>query len=144
MYATGTCLIAAVWHVFIDVIKVEFILLTSLFTFYKKLFLENTTSPSSKPNMDPYEQVSRGKLKLKGDGGVKKKKKNKKKEVMQQVVKEVAEEVKEEKKAGSNRTKAEMAYQKMQEKMVGLQYSIILHLVKIKANLAQVLFRQAD
>lgn len=67
---------------------------------------------------DPYAQVAKGKLKLKQDGGVKKKKKSKSKKILEQVTKTIENEEKPEHKSGSSRTKAEMAFQKMQEKMV--------------------------
>lgn len=66
---------------------------------------------------DPYAQVARGKLNLKKDAGIKKKKKKKDKKILEQVTKTVeTTEVK--KQEGSKRTKAEIAFQKMQEKMV--------------------------
>ncbi|KAF5297736.1 hypothetical protein FQR65_LT09910 [Abscondita terminalis] len=67
--------------------------------------------------MDPYEQVARGKLKLKSDGGVRKKKKNKDKKLLEQVSKTIKVEEKKEQPQLSKKTQAEIAFQKMQEKM---------------------------
>jgi len=69
--------------------------------------------------MDPYAQVAKGKLKLKGDGGIKKKKKNKDKKILEQVSRtvETEENQQQQQKPESKRTKAEIAFQKMQEKM---------------------------
>lgn len=70
-------------------------------------------------NEDPYSQVSKGKLKLKGDWGIKKKKKKSKaKKLLEQVEKIIENEKEEESKAPREKTKAELAFQKMQEKMV--------------------------
>lgn len=63
---------------------------------------------------DPYENVSKSRLKLKGDGGIKKKKKNKEKKILDQISDETD--------ISSNKppklTKAELAFKQMQEKMV--------------------------
>ncbi|XP_018333388.1 protein FAM32A-like [Agrilus planipennis] len=67
---------------------------------------------------DPYAQVAKGKLKLKGDSGIKKKKKNKKEKVLEQVSKTLdIPEQNEQLKSELKKTKAEMAYLKMKEKM---------------------------
>ena len=69
---------------------------------------------------DPYKQVASGKLKLKGDGIKKKHKKNKNK-FREQVVKTIGTENENEcknVKPVDRRTKAEIAYKNMQEKMV--------------------------
>ncbi|KAF6203795.1 hypothetical protein GE061_002130 [Apolygus lucorum] len=63
--------------------------------------------------MSEYELASKGSLKLKGDAGIKKKKKKKDKKE-----KNIIEEyVKEAKKPELQPTKAELAFQKMQEKV---------------------------
>lgn len=68
---------------------------------------------------DPYAQVARGKLTLKKDAGIKKKKKKKDKKILEQVTKTIeTTETTEPKQQGSSRTKAEMAFKRMQEKMV--------------------------
>lgn len=71
---------------------------------------------------DPYEHVSKGKLKLKGDSGVNKKKKKKDKKILGQISKTKEMEPSEEKQVNNSnekkKTNAELAYQKMQEKMV--------------------------
>lgn len=69
---------------------------------------------------DPYSQVARGKLTLKKDAAIKKKKKKKDKKILEQITKTIqsAEDKKEETKQGSSKTNAEIAFQKMQEKMV--------------------------
>ncbi|KAF2881418.1 hypothetical protein ILUMI_24758 [Ignelater luminosus] len=66
--------------------------------------------------MDPYAMVSKGKLKLKNDSSIKKKKKHKDKKILEQVIKTIETE-EQEQKSDSKRTKAEIAFQKMQEKM---------------------------
>ncbi|XP_023709612.1 protein FAM32A [Cryptotermes secundus] len=69
--------------------------------------------------MAEYEVCAKGVLKLKGDCGIKKrKKKNDKKKLLEQVSK-IAEVENEEKSQVNEvkRTKAELAFQKMQEKM---------------------------
>ncbi|KAK5646880.1 hypothetical protein RI129_005344 [Pyrocoelia pectoralis] len=66
--------------------------------------------------MDPYEQVAKGKLKLKGDG-VRKKKKNKDKKMLEQVSNVIESEEKKEMIKISKKTNAEIAFRKMQEKM---------------------------
>lgn len=71
--------------------------------------------------MDPYTQVAKGKLKLKGDNGIKKKKKCKDKNKIEKIQNMVETEEKQEKpkeKVELKRTKAEIAFKKMQEKMV--------------------------
>lgn len=69
--------------------------------------------------MSEYGDCARGALKIKGDSGIKKrKKKNDEKKLLEQVSK--VAEVKKEEKSHVNevkRTKAELAFQKMQEKM---------------------------
>ena len=69
--------------------------------------------------MSEYEACAKGSLKLKGDGGVKKKKKKKDKQKLLEQVSKVAEVNQDDKPqtAEINRTKAEIAFQKMQEKM---------------------------
>lgn len=65
---------------------------------------------------DPYENVSKSRLKLKGDGGVKKKKKSKEKKALAQTIQNAESE-----KINDNppqKTKAEIAFKNMQEKMV--------------------------
>jgi protein FAM32A len=66
---------------------------------------------------DPYAQVSSGKLRLKGDHGVKKKKKKKDKKLLEQVNKVVESEGTPEPRSSRQKTQAELAFQKMQEKM---------------------------
>ncbi|XP_076754854.1 protein FAM32A-like [Xylocopa sonorina] len=68
-------------------------------------------------NDDPYTAVAKGPLKLKNDQGVSKKKKSKdgKKKKLVEVTKIAEEEIP--KTTEIKRTKAEMAFQKMQEKM---------------------------
>ncbi|RZC33287.1 protein FAM32A [Asbolus verrucosus] len=67
---------------------------------------------------DPYAQVSTGKLQLKGDHGIKKKKKKKKdKKLLEQVSKIVESETPPEPKPVKQKTKAELAFLQMQEKM---------------------------
>lgn len=66
---------------------------------------------------DPYAHVARGKLNLKKDTGIKKKKKKKDKKILEQVMK-TAETTEVQKPQIPTKTKAEMAFQKMQEKMV--------------------------
>ncbi|GLV38118.1 parkin [Carabus blaptoides fortunei] len=64
---------------------------------------------------DPYENVSKSRLKLKGDSGVKKKKKNKEKKALAQAIQNAESE-----KPNDNppkKTKAELAFKNMQEKM---------------------------
>lgn len=89
---------------------------------------------------DPYAHVARGKLTLKKDAGIKKKKKKKDK-ILEQVTKtiESTETKKEETKQGATKTKAEIAFQKMQEKMVVLKWFILINMctycvVLISAN----------
>ncbi|KAK4880010.1 hypothetical protein RN001_008156 [Aquatica leii] len=67
--------------------------------------------------MDPYEQVAKGRLKLKGDSGVRKKKKSKDKKLLEQVSKAIEVEEKKEQTQLSKKTKAEIAFKNMQEKM---------------------------
>lgn len=70
---------------------------------------------------DPYAHVARGKLNLKKDAGIKKKKKKKDKKVLEQQVAKTMEsnaETEVRKERGPTKTKAEIAFQKMQEKMV--------------------------
>ncbi|KAF5288927.1 hypothetical protein FQA39_LY03806 [Lamprigera yunnana] len=67
--------------------------------------------------MDPYQQVAKGKLKLKGDNGIRKKKKSKNKIVLEQILKAGEVEEKKEQTQSSRKTNAEIAFQKMQEKM---------------------------
>lgn len=67
---------------------------------------------------DPYAHVTGGKLTLKKDGGIKKKKKKKDKKILEQQVTQTMEIEEVKKTQGSTRTKAEMAFKKMQEKMV--------------------------
>lgn len=71
---------------------------------------------------DPYANVAKGALKLKGDSGVKKKKKKDKK-LVQQVNQAVQKEESKQNETSSSlkRTKAEQAFQKMQEKMVNIK-----------------------
>lgn len=72
---------------------------------------------------DPYENVAKGKLQLKNTGIVKKKKKkHKEKQLLEQVSKAADNEEKTETKSDLKKTKAEMAFQKMQEKMVGFYF----------------------
>ncbi|XP_014258869.1 protein FAM32A [Cimex lectularius] len=66
--------------------------------------------------MSEYELGSRGALKLKGDAGIKKKKKKKDKEKKMKVVEEAIKE-EAERKYEVKPTKAELAFQKMQEKV---------------------------
>ncbi|CAG9771378.1 unnamed protein product [Ceutorhynchus assimilis] len=69
---------------------------------------------------DPYCQVAVGKLKLKKDGGIKKKKKKKNKKLLEQVSKtiETTEEANESlEKVATTKTKAELAFLQQQEKM---------------------------
>lgn len=66
---------------------------------------------------DPYAQVCTGKLQLKGDNGIKKKKKKKNKKLLEQVSKTV-ESITPEPKPTKQKTNAELAFQRMQEKMV--------------------------
>ncbi|KAB0798012.1 hypothetical protein PPYR_09005 [Photinus pyralis] len=66
--------------------------------------------------MDPYEQVAKGKLKIKGDA-VRKKKKNKDKKMLEQVSKVIESDQKQEVVQASRKTNAEIAFKKMQEKM---------------------------
>ncbi|XP_044726805.1 protein FAM32A-like [Chrysoperla carnea] len=68
---------------------------------------------------DPYAHVAKGPLKLKGDGGIKKKKKKKDKEKLEQAAKVVNndEQKNNETVVVQKRTKAELAFLKMQEKM---------------------------
>ncbi|GBP63309.1 Protein FAM32A-like [Eumeta japonica] len=61
---------------------------------------------------DEYACVNKAKLKLKDDSGIKKKKKKKSKETERVIEKEIKQHLNEDK-----RTKAEIAFQKMQEKM---------------------------
>ncbi|EFA03702.1 protein FAM32A [Tribolium castaneum] len=65
---------------------------------------------------DPYAQVCKGKLQLKGDNSIKKKKKKKDKKLLEQVSKIVESETPESKPA-RQKTKAELAFLKQQEKM---------------------------
>lgn len=72
-------------------------------------------------NDDPYANVCRGKLKIKGDGVVKKKKKkDKEKKLLEQVKVAANEEKVEDKpeKSVSKKTKAELTFLKMKEKTV--------------------------
>jgi hypothetical protein len=73
---------------------------------------------------DPYAQVSSGKLRLKGDHGVKKKKKKKDKKLLEQVNKVVESEGTPEPRSSRQKTQAELAFQKMQEKMVNRFISV--------------------
>ncbi|KMQ97919.1 protein fam32a [Lasius niger] len=75
--------------------------------------------PATKDEEDPYAHFAKGTLKLKSDQTVSKKKKNKdgKKKKLVEVSK-IIEEEKSEKVEEVIRTKAELAFQKMQEKMV--------------------------
>lgn len=80
---------------------------------------------------DPYAHVAKGPLKLKGDGGIKKKKKKKDKEKLEQAAKVVNnEEQKNNESVVQKRTKAELAFLKMQEKMVN-KNNTFLFLMKI-------------
>ncbi|CAL1679351.1 unnamed protein product [Lasius platythorax] len=74
--------------------------------------------PATKDEEDPYAHFAKGTLKLKSDQTVSKKKKNKdgKKKKLVEVSK-IIEEEKSEKVEEVIRTKAELAFQKMQEKM---------------------------
>ncbi|XP_049951306.1 protein FAM32A [Schistocerca serialis cubense] len=68
--------------------------------------------------MSEYEVVAKGPLKIKGDGGVKKKKKKKDQKKLLEQVPKIIEVPKEEKQVNEiKRTKAELAFLKMQEKM---------------------------
>ncbi|EFN68963.1 Protein FAM32A [Camponotus floridanus] len=73
--------------------------------------------PATKTEEDPYAHCAKGTLKLKSDQTVSKKKKDKdgKKKKLVEVSKIVEEEKVEKKEL--TRTKAELAFQKMQEKM---------------------------
>lgn len=71
---------------------------------------------SDQINDDPYGQAAKGKLKLKGDTKISKKKKKDKK-LMEKVAKSIQDEENLEP-LPDRRTKAELAFQKMQEKMV--------------------------
>ncbi|KAI4464341.1 hypothetical protein MML48_3g00009152 [Holotrichia oblita] len=64
---------------------------------------------------DPYAHAAKGKLKLKSDNSIKKKKK-KVKDLLEKVAKTIEEEAKELPKQ-EKRTNAELAFKKMQEKM---------------------------
>lgn len=70
---------------------------------------------------DPYAQAMGGKLKLKGDGSIKKKKKKKDKKLLEQVAKTIENshnaDLDELKQSELTKTKAELAYLKQQEKM---------------------------
>lgn len=69
---------------------------------------------------DEYSCVSRGKLNLKGDSGVsKKRKKNKDKKLAEQASKVADSEVRQSV-TESKRTPAEQAFQKMHDKMVNI------------------------
>ncbi|GLH06113.1 hypothetical protein R5R35_010938 [Gryllus longicercus] len=70
--------------------------------------------------MSEYDQVAKGPLKLKCDSGIKKKKKKKDKQKLLEQVTKVSKVPNEDDKPQTNeveKTKAEMAFQKMQEKM---------------------------
>lgn len=67
---------------------------------------------------DPYAHVAKGKLKLKQDGSIKKKKKSKSKKVLEQVIKTTENQETPTAKTQLTRTKAELAFKQMQEKMV--------------------------
>lgn len=68
---------------------------------------------------DPYAAASKSKLKLKVDVGIKKKKKKHKNKDIEKQVSQTVDSVQNEPiHPGSKRTNAELAYQKMQEKMV--------------------------
>lgn len=72
-------------------------------------------------NDDPYAQVSRGKLKIKGEHGVKKKKKKDKEKKLLEQVKVTANEERTDEKpesSESKKTKAELTFLQMKEKMV--------------------------
>lgn len=69
-------------------------------------------------NEDPYAHVSKGKLRLKSDGSIKKRKKSKHKK-LEELGKSIQQEQTDSKTA-LTRTNAELAFQKMQEKMVCL------------------------
>ncbi|XP_070157804.1 protein FAM32A-like [Polyergus mexicanus] len=73
--------------------------------------------PATKDNEDPYAHVAKGALKLKNDQAVSRKKKNKdgKKKKLVEVSKIIEEEKSEKREV--IRTKAELAFQEMQEKM---------------------------
>ena len=75
---------------------------------------------------DEYDHVSRGKLKLKTDGEIKKKKKKKKDKQLKDEIKNTSSECVEIASGSSGferpLTKAEISFKKMQEKMVSLQY----------------------
>lgn len=81
---------------------------------------------------DPYAHAAKGKLKLKSDNGVKKKKK-KVKDLLEKAAKTMEEEAKEPPKQ-EKRTNAELAFKKMQEKMVCFRFTTSLKL--------KVLFQQ--
>lgn len=67
---------------------------------------------------DPYAAAAKGKLRLKCDTGVKKKKKHKDKKILDQVAKTIeVEETEKRTRPELKRTKAEMAFKQMQEKM---------------------------
>ncbi|KAG5880922.1 hypothetical protein JTB14_035143 [Gonioctena quinquepunctata] len=71
---------------------------------------------------DPYASVAKGKLKLKSDISIKKKKKKKDKKLLEQVARTIETETHEfqesdEPKSKQNKTKAELAFIKQQEKM---------------------------
>lgn len=77
------------------------------------------------PGDDPYALVSRGKLKIKGDQVVKKKKKKDKEKKLLEQVKVTANEGKIEEEneisSDSKKTKAELTFIKMKEKMVSIK-----------------------
>lgn len=75
------------------------------------------------PDDDPYSHVSKGKLKIKGDHGIKKKKKKNKDKKMLEQVEVTANDGKSEEKQTNQplelrKTKAELTFLKMKEKMV--------------------------
>lgn len=68
---------------------------------------------------DPYAHVAKGKLKLKNDTGIKKKKQKKKdKKIILEQVTRTVETMEVQKEQGPTRTKAEIAFQRMRQKMV--------------------------
>lgn len=67
---------------------------------------------------DPYAVVAKGKLKLKCDSGIKKKKKKKDTKILEQVTKTI-ETQEQESPPKQTKTKAELAFLQQQEKMVG-------------------------
>lgn len=68
---------------------------------------------------DEYACVNRAQLKIKDNSGIKKKKKKKSnKETEKMMEAEVKQQIKQQEATTNHKTKAEMAFQKMQEKMV--------------------------